>query len=109
LQQDKTRTFKKEIILQRNFFPRAKTSYFLIKQEVTNLVEFKVSYLIAFIRADKRDNLREAVFLLKTPFETPRINSGCAARNASSAPWASELDRASSTFLMKVRMRDLRA
>ena len=36
----------------------------------------------AFTRADKRDIFRDAVFLCKTPFVTPRINSGCASFNA---------------------------
>lgn len=40
---------------------------------------------IALTREDRRDILRDAVFLCITPLVTPRINSGCAALSAAAA------------------------
>jgi hypothetical protein len=64
---------------------------------------------IALIRADSRDNCRETVLRCATPLPTARCISGCAARNASVAASLFPPTIANSTFLMKVRMRDLRA
>ena len=47
-----------------------------------------------------RDILRDAVCFFKTPFETPRNNSGCAARSASSAALASPASMADTTLLI---------
>lgn len=37
------------------------------------------NYFRAATRFERRDSFREAVFLWKMPFETPRANSGCMA------------------------------
>ena len=58
-----------------------------------------------FTLADKRDIFREAVFLCRTPFDTPRINSGCASLNAVCAATLSPEAIAVSTRFKKVRMR----
>jgi hypothetical protein len=63
----------------------------------------------ALIRAESRESLRETVLLCVTPLLAARCISGCAARNASPAARLSPLAIAASTFLTKVRMRDLRA
>ena len=63
----------------------------------------------AFTRADKREILRDTVFLCKTPRETPRCISGCARRRASRALAASPAAIAISTFFTNVRMRRIRA
>ncbi len=63
----------------------------------------------AFTRADRREILREAVFFGSTPLITPRAISGSAAAKAALASAALPAARASSTFLMKVRMRETRA
>ena len=59
----------------------------------------------AFTRADRRDILRATVFLCNTPFVTPRISSGWAARSAAAAASLSPEAIASSTLRRKVRMR----
>jgi hypothetical protein len=61
------------------------------------------------IRADRRASLRATVLAWITPFPDARCISGCAARRASPAADLSPLAIAVSTFLTKVRMRDLRA
>ena len=61
-----------------------------------------------FTLADKRDILREAVFLCSTPFDTPRISSGCASFNAVCAAPLSPEAMAVSTRFKKVRMRLIR-
>ena len=63
----------------------------------------------ALMRADRRDSLRATVFAWVTPLPAARCISGCAARSASVAPALSPPASAASTFLTKVRMRDLRA
>jgi len=59
-------------------------------------------------RAARRDTLREAVFLWKTPLVTPRISSGWAARRAAAAASLSPEAMASSTLRRKVRIRERR-
>lgn len=61
------------------------------------------------MRAERRDNLRAAVFRCKTPLCTPRIISGSAARKAASACSLLPSAIASSTFLTNVRIRPTRA
>jgi len=61
------------------------------------------------IAVDKRDSLRDMVFLWNTPVCAPRIISGSAAWIAVTAAALSPEAIAASTFLMKVRMRDRRA
>jgi hypothetical protein len=63
----------------------------------------------ALIRAVKRDSLRPTVFAWITPLPDARCISGWAARSASAAADLSPLAIAVSTFLTKVRIRDLRA
>ena len=64
---------------------------------------------MALTRAFMRETVREAIFLLKTPRETPRINSDCATlRAALAAAWSPEATTAS-TFFKKVRTRERRA
>jgi len=60
------------------------------------------------IRAERRDNLRAAVFRCKTPLCTPRIISGCASRKAASAWSLFPSAMAVSTFLTNVRIRPTR-
>src|ERR1700733_7954392 len=64
---------------------------------------------IALIRADSRDSLRATVLRWATCLPAARCISGCAARNASAAAALLPLAIATSTFLTKVRIRDLRA
>src|SRR6056297_2008509 len=52
----------------------------------------------ALTREARRDILRAAVFLWKTPLLTPRISSGCATRNALAAASLSPEAIASSTL-----------
>ena len=63
----------------------------------------------AFTRDARRDIFREAVFLWNTPFVTPRISSGCAARSAATEASLSPDSMASSTLRRNVRMRERRA
>ena len=77
--------------------------YKLIKSEA-QLARNASSY-IALIRWDNRDSFRVAVFFLKTPRLTLRINSGCAARKALFAASLSLSSIAVSTFLRNVRTR----
>ena len=63
----------------------------------------------ALTREVRRDILREAVFLCRTPLVTPRISSGWAAANAVAAASALPDVRASSTLRRKVRIRERRA
>jgi len=63
----------------------------------------------ALIRAERRDSLRATVLAWMTPLPDARCSSGCAARSAAEADDLSPLAIAVSTFLTKVRMRDLRA
>src|SRR6056297_349640 len=64
---------------------------------------------MAFTREARRDILRDAVFLWRTPLLTPRISSGWAARSAVCAAVVSPEAMASLTFRRKVRMRERRA
>ena len=61
------------------------------------------------MRAERRDSFRATVFECVTPLPAARCISGCAARNACVAASLLPPAIATSTFLMKVRMRDLRA
>src|ERR1700692_1140239 len=63
----------------------------------------------ALIRADRREILRAIVLACTTPLVAARCISGCALRRASAATDLSPPAIAISTFLMKVRIRDLRA
>src|SRR5208283_3284539 len=63
----------------------------------------------ALMRADSRDSLRDTVLACTTPLLAARCISGCAWRSASCAAALSPPAIVVSTFLMKVRMRDLRA
>jgi len=63
----------------------------------------------ALTRADRREILRDTVFLCKTPRETPRCISGCAWRSASRALSTSPAAIAVSTFFTNVRIRPIRA
>ena len=60
-------------------------------------------------RFDNLEIFLLAVFLCSTPLVTPRMISGCARRSAAAAASPSPLATASSTFRMKVRIRDIRA
>jgi hypothetical protein len=63
----------------------------------------------ALMRAESRDSLRDTVLVWVTPFVAARCISGRASRSASPAASLLPLAIAASTFLMKVRIRDLRA
>ena len=60
-------------------------------------------------RRVRRDILRATVFLWSTPRATPRAISGWAALSAAAAASLSPASQADSTFLMKLRMRLMRA
>ena len=63
----------------------------------------------ALMRAARRDNLRDTVFLWRTPLVIARCSSGCAKRRAEVAVSLSPVAIAASTFLTKVRTRLTRA
>jgi hypothetical protein len=64
--------------------------------------------LIALMRADKREILRDTVFLCTTPTFAVRIKIGWAALSAAAAAALSPAAMASSTFVTLVRIRLMR-
>jgi hypothetical protein len=63
----------------------------------------------SLMRADNRDSLRATVLRWTTPLAAARCISGCASCNAAAAAAWSPPAIANSTFLIKLRIRDLRA
>ena len=79
------------------------------EEAIRKLRETHIYAARAFTRAERREILRETVFLCKMPFETPRCISGCAWRRASRALSESPAAIAVSTFFTNVRIRPMRA